>query len=801
MIYDIFCKGEVPPEVELEIYHTRDNVGAFAFRLDGRYKLLYGNDNFFDMIGYSREFLETVMGNRCCCFLHPADLKATDRAIFAAVNSGSENVSWEARIITGSGELKLIHFSGVLVRRENYDINLYGTALDITSRFADERIRLSRYELQLSEREKIDRKAFGSALLDLTDDRLIDVKADREHILALGDAKNIDDFFKKTEYLVRKARTQTEISPRFSRRQLLSDFEKGKMSLSANYKLMTQPGRYEWVSATINMHLNPSNGHLEALFYGRTMQEEMLQQKLCDKLIETEYAFLFIVNTESGMIERMINNSDATIDIPAQGLLYSEYLSSILQNYAYVKDANDYKARLSLDFIKKKLSKKDSYSFTINLREGTSLFKQLKIRFFYIDEYEDSLAACVSDMSDYFRREKLYNERLQSALEAEKANSAKTYFLSRMSHDIRTPLNAIIGLTELATGEADDKAAVLSHLEKIKSSSTFLLDLINDILDVSVIESGKFTLYPSRYEYNDFLKAVSSVFRPQCQNKNIEFIIDHGELSKSNLPILVDKVRFNQLFFNIISNAVKYTNPGGKVWFVIENLKRQQSLYSTDFIIRDTGIGINEEFQKVLFEPFTKENASKYEIQGTGLGLSIAKAVVDAMNGSIRVDSVKDVGTTITVHLDLPVAANASDDSLETYPLEEAKNKVRGASVLLVEDHLLNNEIISRNLAKFDMKVQGAFNGLEAVNSFKNKPPHTFDVILMDIHMPIMNGLEATKKIRALDREDAKKIPIIALSANAFTEDIDLSISAGMNAHLSKPVNMELLVKTLAGYL
>ena len=424
-------------------------------------------------------------------------------------------------------------------------------------------------------------------------------------------------------------------------------------------------------------------------------------------------------------------------------------------------------------------------------------------------------------------RSKEYQQQLvQDALEkAQEASQAKTEFLSRMSHDIRTPMNAVINLTDLALQEPISDT-VREYLEKSMVSSKFLLGLINDILDMSRIESGTMVMKKENLTRTDFLNAVETVVMPLVREKNINF---HGELNPGEYTISVDKLRFYQIFFNLLSNAVKFTPEGGDVWFTVENLEVENDKLRIRFSVRDNGIGMSEEFQEHLFEPFAQEHSElSAKTTGTGLGLPIVKSLVDAMDGTISVKSKLGEGTEISVVMDVDIVARAellpsktyaSATATESAPASadsapasavdsdstsapastsaSAPSALEGLNVLLVEDNEINTYVARIILENGGCVVSEANNGEKAVEAFSESEPYTYDAILMDVRMPIMDGLEATKAIRALDRPDAVSVPIIAMTADAFDDERLHTIEAGMNYHLTKPIETDQLYEAL----
>lgn len=371
----------------------------------------------------------------------------------------------------------------------------------------------------------------------------------------------------------------------------------------------------------------------------------------------------------------------------------------------------------------------------------------------------------------------------------EKTNTAKSEFLAKMSHDIRTPLNIIIGMEGLAE-EEQDPAVVRSYLSDIRISSKFLLGLVNDILDMSKIEHGKLELVPEPGTVQELIRQLVTLTAPLCGQKHITFTSSEDLPST---PVLFDKLRCNQIFYNLLNNAVKFTPEGGKISFLAEPAEGKEGYVTVRFSVSDSGIGMSKEFQAHLFEPFSQEqNRVNKKRIGTGLGLSIASSLVRQMGGTITVASETGKGTTFTVLLAFPTAEEKMKAT------KKVDIDLSGKRILLAEDHPLNREIAIRQLEKLGCNVTEAEDGKEAVDLFSASEEGTFDAILMDIRMPVMDGHEATRRIRTLDRRDAKDIPIIAMSANAFEEDKEASIRLGMQMHLSKPLDKETLAQALA---
>ena len=391
------------------------------------------------------------------------------------------------------------------------------------------------------------------------------------------------------------------------------------------------------------------------------------------------------------------------------------------------------------------------------------------------------------------------NEALAEALElAESANNAKTAFLSNMSHEIRTPMNAIIGLDSIALRDPSISPQTRDELEKIGASAKHLLSLINDILDMSRIESGQIVLKNEEFSFSGMLEQINTMVSSQCADKGLDF--ECRVLGDVDDYYIGDDMKLKEVLINILSNAIKFTDAPGSVTLSIEKTASFGDQSTLRFRIKDTGIGMDAEYIPKIFEAFSQEDSSRKNKYGsTGLGMAITKSIVDMMNGSISVESEKGKGTEFTVAVTLRTSERKDDDIEESMSAadEPAAADLSGRRVLLAEDMEINAEILMDILEMEEMEADHAWNGREAVDMFTAAEPGTYAAVLMDIRMPEMDGLEAAEAIRALDRPDAKKIPIIALTANAFDEDVQRSLQAGMDAHLTKPVEPEVLYSTL----
>lgn len=410
------------------------------------------------------------------------------------------------------------------------------------------------------------------------------------------------------------------------------------------------------------------------------------------------------------------------------------------------------------------------------------------------------LAFLEARKKNYRRLEEKNRQLAEAVAQADSANRAKSQFLARMSHEIRTPMNAIVGLTVLAGHHTDEPEQIQEYLGKIETSSRVLLNIINDVLDMSAIESDKLRIAKRPFGLKEILNSITAVYHTQCRQKGITFEMNAGEIRHDRL--IGDGLRLNQVLLNLISNAYKFTPEGGKITVTVKEAEVQEENAYYKFTVEDTGEGMTQEMLGRLFLPFEQEDAeTAMKHGGSGLGLSIARNLVELMGGSISCQSQKGKGTIFTVSLPFEMEENGEEFSGEELPaaaedVEEGYD-FRGKRVLLAEDTEMNADIAMELLALVNMNADHVWNGREAVEKFKASEPGTYAAILMDVQMPKMNGYEAAKEIRALSHPDASAVPIYAMTANAFTEDVSAALNAGMNGHIAKPIDTQLLYEIL----
>ena len=459
-------------------------------------------------------------------------------------------------------------------------------------------------------------------------------------------------------------------------------------------------------------------------------------------------------------------------------------------------DEFDQSEQFRLDTMLRRLKESpNGYDFVFSYRKGKELrYKQVNV--LWGDVGHKMIGLVRADVTDALAEERKRKIELEKALDlAKKANRVKSDFLSSMSHDIRTPMNAIMGMTSLAIANLENKDKVAEYLHKISISSSHLLSLINDILDMSQIEQSKIHLNFTQLSMLVLIADIESMMISQAKDRRLSFSIHKSDLQHDEF--IGDGLRIKQILINLLSNAFKFTPEGGRVDFYVEEIPSLKGKLRYRFKVADNGIGMNEEFLTHLFEPFTR-NKSVSKVEGTGLGLSITKGLVDLMEGDIHVESKLHCGTVFSVELECDVLKEGMSRRSQHQQMDQLQKKdLEGLHFLVVEDNAINSEIICELLAMRGATSLVKENGLLALQEFENAPVGSYDAIFMDIQMPVMNGFEAAKAIRESAHPDAKSILIIAMTANAFVEDVQMALRSGMDGHVAKPVDMEILCKTL----
>lgn len=515
-----------------------------------------------------------------------------------------------------------------------------------------------------------------------------------------------------------------------------------------------------------------------------------------------EYNNIFIANFERNTIRNVKSTNDILVSLrKEENVEYpiDDFLKQYISERAYEEDREDLLKFFTYKDIIKQLHEKETLSHKFRIVSNGEIHHIL-CNISRIEGTKEALCS-IRNVDD------IVKDLRDAVTAAENANKAKTVFLNNMSHDIRTPMNSIVGLTALASVHLDDRIKVADYLKKIQASSNHLLSLINEILDMSRIESGKVEVSVQENSLTELMNDVKNIVLTDAKKNKLDVFFDTSNII--NDYVLCDKLHINQVLINCLSNSIKFTPARGTIAVKISQLaseKEGEALY--EIKVKDTGIGMSKKFLAEVFEPFTRERSTAVSnIQGTGLGMTITKKLVDLMGGEIAIESEEGHGTEITITLPMQIVENAQPkkpaiieqliDDEQSEDDAEMDNPLLGKSILLVEDNETNREIAEVLLSEIGAMVESVYDGEQAVERMKEVEPGRYDMILMDIQMPVMNGYEAAKAIRSMPNPNIANIPIIALTANALEEDMKRTKEAGMNAHLSKPLDIGIMVQTL----
>lgn len=578
-------------------------------------------------------------------------------------------------------------------------------------------------------------------------------------------------------------------------------------SNSTQYRVRHSDGSLIHVMGDMKLIENDGERYIQRFLLDITKQKNLEAQKelVHHSLIQalsSDYMVVcsFQLDSDTGEVLQVSEDLDAALsDIFAGDIALDQTMNAYIDKRVDAEDQEMVRSLLTPENIRRELSSHNRFDriYRANVNDALQ-YRQLSVTGVRAGE-ENFIVVGLRNIDQQIREELEQKTLLEEALGyANRANEAKSTFLSNMSHDIRTPMNAIVGFTELATRHIGDPERVEEYLSKIKTSGNHLLNLINDVLDMGRIEQGKLSLDEGPCDLNEVFAALEEILAPEVESKQLEFDVS-TELTHSE--VLCDKVKLNQILMNLLSNSVKFTPAGGMVRLSLTELPAndiESGCYRV--IVSDTGIGMAPEFLEQIYDPFERERTQTISgIQGSGLGMAIVKNLVNMMGGTIQVESEVGVGTTFTVIFTFKLvsardaAAAERDERSALFQTERAQNY----HILLVDDNMLNREIAVELLSDAGFAITTAIDGKDAIEQVASSEPGTFDLVLMDIQMPIMNGYEAARAIRALPNKEVASVPILAVTADAFDEDRQRALEAGMNGHLPKPIEVDKLFGVL----
>ena len=746
------------------------------------------SDEFCTMKGYTQETIRQGQGIDGMQPVYPHDRKALKQLLKDTHNDSLLHHA-EYRISTKSGIYKWVsvNFSHVKIGAVKY---VYAVYSDIDELKKQEQELEEQYNTALSFLNSVSGSYFATQRANLTKNT-IEMTGGLDP-LNLRAYNNYDETVQVLTDSMARESDRMQYTVKLSRASLMQAFKQGERTLPFTFMITLPSGNVRWVQHTITLAKQPGTEDIISFLAVRDISNEKFTNEVMAQIVSKKLDYICCISGRTGKIILFFTGMEnASLNQVQQGVNYDEAVAVYNKKYMSPEDEPSCTAFMKLDHVKQELKEKDHAEgvFTCNEGYGTRVEH---VEFFWLDKENDLIVLTRTDITETQRQQIEHEQALKAA------NKAKSDFLSRMSHDIRTPLNGIIGMTYLTKTEKDSNK-IQDNLEKIDTSSKFLLGLINDVLDMSKAESGKIELYSEPYPTTEFMSYIDAVIKPLTAEKN-QTLICSNVMPDGIVPIL-DKLRANQIFFNLLSNAVKYTPEGGTIQFNVstKHLSDCQILIHAE--VKDTGIGISKEFQRIIFDPFSQEGRNDISLQrGTGLGMAITKQLVTLMHGTIHVDSTLGKGSTFSVNLPAEILCEKNQPvskPIQQASLDAMDDVLAGRHILLCEDHPLNQEIAKTLLEKKKLIVSTAEDGRIGAEMFQESIPNYYDVILMDIRMPVMDGYEATRCIRTMNRKDAKTVPIIAMTADAFADDVQKCLNAGMNSHLAKPIEPEVLYETL----
>ena len=666
---------------------------------------------------------------------------------------------------------------------------LYISRKDITEEVKNRKL----YESQLNYLENYRKKSLCYAQVDLDKDKIVDIKSRYSRFRKDIEDNSLENFAEMVgRYIPEDSRDELRSTLDLAR--ILKDYEAGITKFEVSVPIYLNDDRLIFANFAMDVLKNPATNALEGYIIVHDDTEESLILQIGKTITAIDYDAMGVLDISTGMVKTIYNQPGGSETfIAKEELDYRDNIEHFMKILP-VKHRELIRRRVSIENVIKKVKENGKYVETVTAMPMPGVIKHIQLSYTQIIRFPNRFLMGIKDVSAIYDEEVKKRELLKKALAKAKAGeNAKIDFLSRMSHDLRTPLNGILGMAQIALDESNE-TEIQEYQRKIISSGQMLLSLVNDILDISQAEEKKFVLHPEPYSMREFLESINTIIGEQCKSKGVEYTTDFNPIEDKIFNI--DRLRFGQIFLNLLSNSCKYTPEGGKVLFKADVVKEEDGMMMVEFNVIDTGIGMSREFLEHAFDAFSQAHTSTIDTrQGSGLGLSIVKQLVELLKGKIMITSEKGRGTDVKVMLELEECEITATEKASHS--KEHKEDLTGKKALVVEDQPLNAKILVKILKQQGMYVDLAEDGSKAVNTYLESKEGNYDIVLMDIRMPIMDGIEATRIIRSHKERSDWNLPIIATTANAFVEDREACLKAGMNDHVAKPINVKELYRIL----
>lgn len=753
----------------------------------------YASDGVMGVFGIDDEDGINIIGKNALDYCHPEDVYKLVHFI-KTFDLNSPEFELVYRVYNRKKGYIWVSLRGALAKKIGNNIRVYAMFLDIDDQVKHNNELKQKYMEGQMVNDVIANNAICSFYLNLTKNECkLETNQYGDEMEWAKDISNLDTLLKKASERNTNMDSLLGYQKLFNREHLTSNFALGKTSYIYEHNFMITDRVIKWVETRVALMTNPETNDIEGYMYTLDIDEHKNTQIITQRVLSGEYEYVELINIIDDSLTMYISRPFDDYGVDTKKLTYSKLLENHMSRIVVESERSDIKAKMSVATIVRELENRRLYTcaFTINTDDGQ---RRKLFQYQYLDKFRKNIIMTQSDITEVYEEDQRKADILRNALKAaEEANSAKNDFFSRISHDLRTPLNAVITLSNLAVNE-NDVIKLQEYMSKIAVSGEYLLALTNDIIDIAQIENDMVRVKLAPGTLSSCMDDVFNIIKPQCEAKNLELTYTPG--SFVDTPVLIDISRVRQVLINLLSNAIKFTPENGKIWLTIEQQRTKDAMIINRIHVRDNGIGMSKEFCETAFDPFSGAYAyDRSNGGGTGLGLPIVKKLINMMGGEISLSSEENIGTEFVVEI---AFRESLQDSVDVDEIATPDYNFTGKTFLLVEDNVINTEIAIILLTKAGANVEAVDNGLKAVLRMQDDDAeYKFDAVLMDIQMPVLDGLKAAKAIRNINTDYTTHVPIIAMTANAFDSDVQKSLEEGMNAHISKPIDPKKLFAIL----